>query len=312
VNANRAIADCRETANVEFVRSLREYDFPRVLRATAILWAQLLAAWAVALWGPAWAIIPAAIVILVCQQAMSLWVHEGSHNTVLAAKRVNDLYIDALFGTPIGMNVRTYRTNHLTHHAHLGTREDLDRWTYAFPLRTWRAAREFLLLASGWYGLKVAFRKYGAAIVVGRSKLDEPAQLDRLAMSAAWNLALLLVCWAAGRWWLYPLLWLYPMLSFTVLLNVFRSTAEHQPAHYAGAVDQLADAPAVRTTTPPFWQKWAFYQSNFNYHLEHHAFPYVPSFNLPQLHRHLVAAGFYERHPECLQRSAFAAFARAG
>jgi len=306
-----AIVACRRMVDMEFVRSLKGFDVPRVVALTVVMWVQLIGAWAVALLGPWWAILPAAVVVVVCQQAMVLWVHEGSHFTLHPSRRINDLWVDLFFATPVGINVWTYRTNHLTHHTSLGTEDDLDRWTFAFDLRGWRALVRLLEFASGWHGIKVACKKYGTSIVLGRSQDQERAQPSRLLMAAAWNLSLFGLCVLAGRWWLYFAIWLYPLLSVTVLLNVLRTAAEHQPARYDGDVGKLCSPPIVRTTIPPFWQKWGLYQTNFNYHLEHHTFPYVPFFNLPRLHQHLVQRGFYSQHPELIQTSALALFARA-
>jgi len=304
------VAQSRRIADRSFVNSLRSPAPWKAAVLTVGLWTQLLAAWVAALLGPWWMVVPAGVVIVICQQAMILWVHEASHHMLHSSKRLNDLWADLLFATPIGVNVKTYRANHLTHHSHLGEAADLDRWTFAFDVRGSKLLREMLLLAVGWYGLKVAWAKYGRALVAGREDVGDAPDPIRLAMAAAWNVALLGVCWLAGRWWLYPLLWLYPILSLTVLLNVVRSIAEHQPAPWTGDVDALAHPPVARTTVPTLWEKWVLYQANFNYHLEHHAFPYVPCSNLRRLHQHLVERGFYRDNPQFLQRSALAALAR--
>ena len=123
------------------------------------------------------------------------------------------------------MNVATYRGNHWTHHQSLAGEGDRDRWTFAFDVRGWRLARTALGLLSGWYGLKVAWIKYGRGLVAGRAGKGERGNLGRLLIAACWNLGLLALCVAAGRWWLYFALWMYPVLSLTVLLNVLRTTA---------------------------------------------------------------------------------------
>src|SRR5712691_980101 len=94
LQAEDPVLACRRIVDREFVRSLRAYDFSRVVRLTLVLWGQLVAAWAVALLAPWWAVIPAALVIIVCQQAMVLWVHEGSHFSLHPSRRLNDLWAD--------------------------------------------------------------------------------------------------------------------------------------------------------------------------------------------------------------------------
>lgn len=301
----------RRAADSDYVRSLMGHSPGRVVLLIFLIWLQLVGAWAAALLGPWWASIPAFIVIAACQQAMLLWVHEGSHFNLFPSRWVNDLFIDAFVATPIGISVQSYRANHLAHHNYLGEEGDLDRWAFAFDVRGWRFARLMIEIFAGWYGLRMAWQKYIAGLVGGRKEGNLRPQPDRLLMVAAWNLGLLALCWYMGRWWLYFALWLYPVLTVSVLFNIIRSIAEHQPAHYSGRPEDLAAPPTVRTTLPPPWEKWALYQSNFNYHVEHHAFPFVPFFNLPKLHRHLKERGFYDANPDLLQVSAFAVFARA-
>ena len=39
---------------------------------------------------------------------------------------------------------------------------------------------------------------------------------------------------------------------------------------------------------------------HFNYHLEHHLWPTLPPYQLPEAHRYLVRDGYFDRHPEFL------------
>lgn len=107
----------------------------RVLLATLILWVQLLGAWLAALFGPALAWIPAFLVICACITAMQLWVHESSHFTLFDSRRINDLWATVFFSSPIGMSVRAYRQYHMTHHAHLATEKDMDRFAFNVNIR---------------------------------------------------------------------------------------------------------------------------------------------------------------------------------
>ena len=297
-------AEVRQLVGDKFVQSLKSHDIPRTAAMTLLLWLQLVSAWGVAFFCPTWAILLAFVVVCACQQAMVLWVHEASHYGLALSHQTNDRWADIFFATPIGMNVATYRAAHLTHHRSMSLKDDRDRWTYNFNIQGWRLAWVILQLLSGYHGLKVAWYKYGRELLNGLNGASERIGFDRIAMAAGWNLGLLILCFWADRWYLYFVLWVYPILSVTVLLNIFRSIAEHQPTGY-GSSDSLslADAPVVRSTRPPFWEKWLLYQTNFNYHLEHHIFPFVPWYNLPKLHRYLAGNGFYNRYPDLFQKS---------
>ena len=88
----------------------------------------------------------------------------------------------------------------------------------------------------------------------------------------------------AGVWWAYPLLWLVPLVTWMMVITRIRNIAEH-------AVVGEADDPLRNTrTTLTNWLERAFVAPYFvNYHLEHHLFYYVPCYNLPKLHRILMA-----------------------
>ncbi|OAB60846.1 hypothetical protein AY599_21550 [Leptolyngbya valderiana BDU 20041] len=300
----------RELTDAAYIRSLSTPRPGRVVLATAVLWAQLALAWAAALAGPLWLLPLCFLVLTAAVQGMLLWTHEASHSTLFAARRRNDLWCDLFFSGPIGMSAAAYRAKHNTHHAHFGTDKDEDQQSYFPPVRGARSFGGLLLRTlSGVAGVRLALGKY---LSPGGNSAPVRPVIPRwvsLGWTLVFNLALLGICVAAGRWWAYPLLWLYPILTVGVLLNVVRTTAEHQPVGYPGGPEGAVPMRAeVRTTLPNPLEKWLLYQANFNYHVEHHLFPRVPQHNLGDLHEHLKAGGFYARYPEMLQASGFARF----
>jgi fatty acid desaturase len=302
-------AEARALADPEFVSGLVTFRFGPAARGIALLWAQLALAWATALAAPPPFALLSLLVVCACHQGMLLWVHEASHGTLARTRDRSDFWIDLLVATPIGMTVRAYRASHLSHHAYLGTSRDRDRWAFALDLSGSRLFRVLLLGMMGYYGVLMTVRKYlGSSTREGEAA--EPAPDDRTyratrwLMVAFWNALFLGLAIAAGRFWVYPLLWIAPLVTVAVLLNVVRSTAEHQPAGFESISDLDAET-VTRTTVPGWFEKWLLYQVNFNYHFEHHTWPRVPFFHLPRLHQHLSERGFYERHPECLQPSGF-------
>jgi len=168
---------------------------------------------------------------------------------------------------------------------------------------------------SGLIGLWHARNKYvGPGIELLRNPVS-PRWIGPLT-TVIFNAGLLMLCFLAGRWYLYFLLWAYPIVAVGVALNIVRSVAEHQPdgPRLEGG-REAAFRPVARTTVPNWFEKWVLYQANFNYHVEHHIFPTVPRHNLGKLHRRLVDEGFYRQFPDAMQRSGFAKFwqlARSG
>ena len=53
--------------------------------------------------------------------------------------------------------------------------------------------------------------------------------------------------------------------------------------------------PAARTNLGPGWLLWLFYPHHVNYHVEHHMYPAIPHYNLPQCHREMMRRGILDR-----------------
>lgn len=281
-----------------------------VVIATALIWLQLIASWALALLGPLWLAFVPFLVSCALVQAMLLWVHEASHFSLFEDRRRNDIWTDLFFAGPIGVTVAAYRVKHSSHHADLGTAQDQDGYPYHIEVRGTRALALVMLRSlSGVLGLWLAKSKYVGSTVALPATAVSPRWIGPL-VTVVFNAVLLGLCILSGRWYLYFLLWAYPIVAVAVALNIVRSIAEHQPEdfpRYRGG-REVSMRPVARTTVPNWFEKWMLYQANFNYHVEHHLFPTVPRHNLGTLHRHLVAQGFYRQFPQALQRSGFAKF----
>jgi hypothetical protein len=57
------------------------------------------------------------------------------------------------------------------------------------------------------------------------------------------------------------------------------------------------DFSLTRTMYPTFIDKY-FLSANWNctYHLDHHLYPNIPSYNLKKLHKHLKNTSMYQKH----------------
>ena len=285
-----------------YINQLKVIRNHRVLIATCILYSQLIVAWWAALIGPPIIWIFSFIIICACISAMQLWVHESAHFSIFSNRKINDIWADIFFGSPFGGSVKVYRQFHMTHHLHMSTPKDLDRFAFNVSVQGHKAlVRLFLrgLLCIESY--KIFTQKYTIQI--------KPIKVFRgsinLVSTVLWNILLLLVCVLANRWYLYFILWVYPILGITVTINSIRSISEHLPVGFSSTATVTQDiTPMIRTTVPSFLEKWFIFQANFNFHFEHHLFPTVPAGNLPLLHKYLVKNGFYEQHPYLLQTSA--------
>ena len=67
----------------------------------------------------------------------------------------------------------------------------------------------------------------------------------------------------------------------------FVAVAEHYAVEHENVLNES------RTVLAPFWERWLIAPWGLNYHLEHHYFPGIPLYRLPEVQRALVP--FYEK-----------------
>ena len=83
-------------------------------------------------------------------------------------------------------------------------------------------------------------------------------------------------------WPMFLLLWVVPILTWLKMIMRVRSIAEHFAVENDHACTQS------RTTLPSFLERVFVAPRHVNFHLEHHLYPSVPFFRLPQLHAVLM------------------------
>ena len=291
----------------DIYKSLNQQQPYRVIFFTSLVWGQLFLAFWVALnFEPLYSIL-SFFIICACMQTMLLWTHEASHNNLFRSAKLNDLWCSIFFSAPLGVDIKTYRRHHSSHHRAMSTKHDLDKYAYDLEIEGPKPFLSFLMKTlSGFEGLRLIKNKYLHKEASSSSKTSK-------LITIAFNLTLAAFLTIFGKWYLYFILWVYPLLSVTIFLNNVRSIGEHLPKGDRYLDETKQDLiQLVRTTTPNFFEKWFMYQANFNYHLEHHLFPSIPAHNLPKLHAILKEIGIYNRHPECIQKSGTSTFLKFG
>jgi fatty acid desaturase len=197
-----------------------------------------------------------------------LLMHEGMHGVLFPNRRWNWL-VSVLLGSAFLMSFSAYRVLHLRHHRYLGGPRDPDdyhNYSRSLPM-VWFL--HFVRLTAGpllYLVLIPALAlKYGSA---GQRKL---ICLEYTMLLAAYSLLLRLF---PARELL--LTWAVPLLIMG-LFTAIRGFTQH------GITEAADPYLASRTMLPN--PVVAFFLLNENYHLEHHLFPEIPSYHLPQLHR---------------------------
>jgi fatty acid desaturase len=296
--------DAYELADTQFVASLKTYSTSSVIFGTGLVWLQILTGWILAFTSDLLAIV-SLVIFIAAQQRAGIWVHEASHHNLFQSRRLNDLWSNVFFGSPIGMNVEAYRATHLSHHMYLSLDVDLDREVHDIDL----SGRSFWIVLGknlvGYYGFRVLFGKY-VSFFFRKGAVQRQTNAGSLSvnnfvfllMVLVWNGAFLFFCVLAGRWYFYFLLGAYPLFSIAQFIKIVRTVVEHQPVGHP--VARIDEHPTVRTTLPSAIEASMIYCINFNYHLEHHLWPHVPFFQLPRLHSHLKDRGYYARRSDLL------------
>ena len=297
----------RSNITADAYKSLNQKQPHRVIFFTSLVWSQLFLAFWVALTFDSIYSILSFFIICACMQAMLLWTHEASHHNLFRSTSLNDLWCSIFFSAPLGVDIKTYRRHHSSHHSAMSTKRDLDKYAYDIEISGPKPFLSFAIKTlSGFEGLRLIKNKYLKKEAVSSSKTSK-------LVTIIFNLILGASFTFSGKWYLYFILWVYPLLSVTIFLNNVRSVGEHLPRGDRFLDETKQDLKQmVRTTTPNLFEKWFLYQANFNYHLEHHLFPSIPAHNLPKLHAILKDIGFYERNPECIQKSGASTFFKFG
>jgi fatty acid desaturase len=283
----------------DVLRSLTELDDTRsalaVLQTVGLLAAFVLAG---AIWWRPWVVVPAVLLIATQQHAMFVLAHDAAHYRLFSDRALNDL-VGRLLAIAAGLSMCTYRVVHRLHHNHLYREQDPDIALHGgYP----RGERYLLKkLATDLTGL-TAWKTYSyffgapaanAATQVAQRPLDDTAPAlrraalqDRNAVIAV-QLALPIVMLAAFGWnglLKYLVLWVLPALTVLQAILRLRAIFEHgAPAGYDSALR------AARTNLAGPFLRFALFPHHVNYHIEHHLFPAVPHYRLPQLHAELAA-----------------------
>jgi len=253
-------------------------------------WAVIAAAIAVGVIWPL--LIPICVMVIGTRQlGLAILMHEAAHGALHPNQKVNDWLGHWLCAAPVGASLAAYRPYHLSHHRFAQQPEDPDLVLSApFPVSPASLRRKIIRDLTGQTFFKqrillpIAMRRQVQtsekahdyeAVVTGRSVL--PFLLV--------NLAFLLSLSLIGLWWAWFVLWLLPMATWFPMVTRIRNIAEH------ACVEGSAADPyrAARTTLARWWERAFIAPYWVNFHAEHHLFMYVPCWNLPRLHRAVVA-----------------------
>lgn len=266
----------------------------RALTAVAVEWAGIAGAIAACiLWPNVFVYLAAVIFIGARQHALAVISHDASHYRFLPNRRLNDGVANLFLSWPLLMSVEGYRAFHGPHHRFLAGEGDGNRDLYQThnaagdlsPEWVYPKSRRELVLTL----LRQTFTPAGMSSGIGSliAMFRAVSLRDRLRQLAFHGAAAVLFT-IEGWWGHYALFWLVPIRVWYVPIQHVRLIMEHSAVR--------SDDPAfadTRTVLPRWWEALLILPRNIGYHIEHHWYPSVPLYNLPALHRALMAEPRY-------------------
>jgi fatty acid desaturase len=222
------------------------------------------------------------------QHALLILMHDGVHYRLFRDRRLNDWTAEIILAWPSLISARAYRRNHFAHHRYLNTAQDPD-WvrrqgnlSWVFPMRPGRLA---MLIVRDASGLGAIFW-----LMLVRTLLSKDSGSSRGFLLARYSFyagVLLAFAWF-GALHLLLMYWVVPLFTWLIVIFRIRSIAEHS------AIEGRANAYAqTRSTGASMLAHLFVAPKNVNYHIEHHFYPSVPFYRLPELHRVLMSKPGY-------------------
>jgi fatty acid desaturase len=218
-----------------------------------------------------------------------LLMHEGMHGVLFANRRWNWI-ASVLLGSTFLMSFSAYRVLHLRHHRYLGDPRDPDDY------HNYSRSRP-LVWCLHFVRLTVGPLLYVCLIPVLALKHGSSAQRRLICIEYTLLAAIYSVLLRVFSYRDLFVVWFVPLLLMGALTAI-RGFTQH------GITEASDPYLASRTMLPnPIV---AFFLLNENYHLEHHLFPEVPSYHLPELH-HLI----WRRLPRAVSGTSYLGFLAA-
>jgi len=264
------------------------------LRATWLVfscWACVFAAMVlVSIWPNFITIVLALLIIGGRQLSFAILMHDCGHNSLFKSTKLNQFVGTWLVSAPVFSDMQTYSRQHSIHHKDVGTVNDPDLANYAaYPISKASLLRKVLRDLSGLTALKFWFYILKTRHASHHSMVSNSAFVRGLTV----NLLMFLCCYFIGFAWLY-LLWLLAYNTTYFLFLRIRHVGEHAAVPNPTSRNMFEN---TRTTLSRWWERWLVCPVYVNYHIEHHLLPSVPPYNLPLMHRWLVAKEAYKNTP---------------
>ena len=244
---------------------------------TLHVWAVITGCWVMAIvWTNPLTIGLAIVLIGARQHGMAILMHDAAHGVLFKSKTLNEWVGKWLLAAPYGGDLHAYRHYHLSHHRNTQTDADPDLPLSAkFPASKASLRRKFFRDLTGQTFIRLRLATLRRSGNPGMEAFESPSVWPTVLV----NVVLFAGLAALGHWWVYPVLWVLPLATVFMAVLRMRNIAEHAVTTRDGNVLTTA-----RTTRANWLARAVFAPYYVNYHVEHHAYMFVPCWQLPRLH----------------------------
>jgi len=294
-NTTRSIPERLPAAQIKELSTLEP---ARALAATAEEWAGIAAAIALCwyFWHPILYVV-AVVFIGSRQHALLIMGHDASHYRYLPTRWQNELFANLFLMWPTFASIEGFRKFHSTHHQYTNLPDDGNRHIWY----THDAAGE---LAPDWQfpksrtGLALLLLRRAAFVtgllwivrgLVGSTLIPSPGWMRAARFGFYASIATALTYF--GWWYAFLLYWIVPYCTWHIAAQYIRLICEHS------AVESDEEEYSITRTTIPTWlESMLILPRNVGFHLEHHWYPSVPFYRLPELHAALMERQGFRQH----------------
>lgn len=206
------------------------------------------------------------LLIALALHVFALLMHDGVHHSLLRNRTANR-WMSVALGACLLISSSAYQAMHERHHVFLGDTRDPDHYqNYAGRRVVWLL--HFVRLFLGTF-------LYLVLIPVMIARKASRSEQRRVLVEYAILAAVYALLWRLAPHRVLLHAWLIPIIPAGIMFNI-RSLAAHSltdPSDPLLASRSIEAHPVV-----------AFFFRNENYHLDHHLFPEIPSYNLARVH----------------------------
>jgi fatty acid desaturase len=276
------------------LRALSVIDSTRALRAIAAEWLGIAAAVGLCqLWFHPLLYLVAVMFIGARQHALAVIGHDATHYRLLPGRTANDWVGNVLCLWPVFISVEGFRKFHLPHHQHTNLEDDGNR-------ELWHTHQDGELVADWQYpksrlGLAAVLLRRGSMITglwwMTRGLLSSIVVRERpavIVLRYTYFVTLAALITLTDAWSLFLWYWLVPYCTWHTAIQYARLICEHSAVRSGAPVYQV-----TRTTIPTRLESLFVLPRNIGYHIEHHSYPSVPFYRLPELHERLLQVPDY-------------------